>query len=67
EAVLGWTWDPSADRWRAGLAQLRAYIEREGHAQVPRKYTADDGFGLGSWVSHQLRAKRLPRPANGMG
>ena len=52
EAFPGWTWDPVADVWAAGLAALRAYVAREGHAQVPKGHV-EAGFGLGTWVANR--------------
>lgn len=36
-------------RWESGLASLRAFVEREGHANVPFEHV-EDGFALGHWV-----------------
>jgi superfamily II DNA or RNA helicase len=51
EAFPGWTWDPYGDDWAAGLASLRAFVTREGHARVP--LPRSNRRGLGAWVSHQ--------------
>ena len=58
EALPGWTWDPAADDWAAGLAALRAYAAREGYARVPRFHVEGD-FRLGMWVSAQRALRRL--------
>jgi superfamily II DNA or RNA helicase len=50
EAVQGWTWDPYGDDWEAGLAALRTFASREGHARVPQSHV-EGHFRLGSWVS----------------
>jgi hypothetical protein len=55
EAIPGWTWDTLEDAWQEGLAHLRDFVEREGHARVPTQYVADDDYGLGSWVSNRRR------------
>ncbi len=49
--ALGMVWDTLDAGYRAGVAHLRAYIAREGHADVPRSDVADDGFTLGTWVT----------------
>jgi superfamily II DNA or RNA helicase len=61
EALPGWTWDTRADDWTASLAALRAFVAREGHAQVPYEHI-EHGLPLGKWVSSrrtQLRRGRL--------
>jgi ribosomal protein L7Ae-like RNA K-turn-binding protein len=50
---LGFVWDALAAAWEAGLLQLRAYKEREGHCYVSPRYISADGYRLGQWVSVQ--------------
>lgn len=38
-----------AGRWEQALEHLRAYVEREGHANVPFEHV-EEGFALGPWV-----------------
>jgi hypothetical protein len=52
EAVPGWTWDPFADQWEEGFRRLLDYVESNGDARVPRKYSID-GHQLGDWVTTQ--------------
>ncbi len=52
QALPGWTWRPSADRWEEGYNRLLDYVKRRGDARVPISY-AIDGFKLGTWVSTQ--------------
>ncbi len=60
EALPGWTWDPYGDDWAAGLAALRAFVAREGHARVPQRHV-EGGFRLGSWVtSRRVEHRRRP-------
>jgi hypothetical protein len=47
--------------YRIGVAHLRAYIAREGHANVPQESVTDDGFGLGVWVANRRRDRRNGR------
>ena len=47
EAISGWSSDPIADAWAAGLAALRAYVAREGDARV-RKEHVEAGLRLGA-------------------
>lgn len=54
-ALPGWTWDPVADRWEDGYTHLLAFLEREGHLNVPAHYWDEDGFPLGSWVRSHRR------------
>jgi superfamily II DNA or RNA helicase len=52
EEVPGWTWDPFVDQWEEGFSQLLHYVESNGDARVPRKYSID-GYQLGDWVTTQ--------------
>jgi superfamily II DNA or RNA helicase len=50
EGLAGWTWNAVDAAWEHGLAGLEGYVEREGHAQVPKGWVEGD-FKLGTWVS----------------
>jgi len=52
EDLPGWTWEPRADQWEQGFTRLLEYVERNGHARVPRSHTVD-GYRLGAWVIKQ--------------
>ncbi|MFJ4192079.1 Helicase associated domain protein [Kitasatospora sp. NPDC089509] len=41
-----------ADRFAQGLAALAAFVEREGHARVPRTHK-EGGTSLGTWLNNQ--------------
>ena len=41
-----------------GVDHLRAYIAREGHANVPRESVTDDGYRLGNWLSSRRRERK---------
>ncbi|WP_067687888.1 DEAD/DEAH box helicase [Nocardia jejuensis] len=56
EALLGWSWDPLADRWEASYAELVKFTKREGHARVPISH-CENNLPLGKWVTHQ-RSRR---------
>jgi len=45
------------DRWDAGYAVLRAYVQREGDARAPRD-AVFEGFAIGAWVSENRRRYR---------
>ncbi|MEU4341486.1 helicase associated domain-containing protein [Nocardia sp. NPDC023852] len=55
EALPGWTWDPSTDKWDEGFRYLRDYIKKNGNARVPSTHVTDDGYALGRWVTKQRR------------
>lgn len=46
-----------ADRFDAGLVALAAFVEREGHAKVPRAHKTEEGLSLGAWLNNQ-KARR---------
>ena len=50
--ALGVVWDVAAAQWEQNYALLRAFVEREGHANVPQKHE-EDGERLGGWLSNQ--------------
>jgi hypothetical protein len=50
EQQPGWTWDPAADEFSAGLDSLIAYAEITGHTLVPGLHKQGT-FSLGAWVS----------------
>jgi hypothetical protein len=53
EALPGWEWDPFEADYQRGLAVLKQFVDREGHARVRKKYVETfDGkqIELGSWV-----------------
>ncbi|MGO9206546.1 MAG: Helicase associated domain protein [Candidatus Limnocylindrales bacterium] len=62
EAILGWTWDPLADDWRAGFGSLQRFAGREGQARVPGDHL-EAGFPLGTWVGNrrsEFRKRQMP-------
>jgi superfamily II DNA or RNA helicase len=58
ETVPGWSWSPLVESWEESFARLEQFVEKEGHAVVPRSPTFDD-FRLGAWVSTQRRNCKL--------
>jgi len=56
--ALGMVWDTLDVGYQTGVDHLRAYIAREGHADVPRRDVADDGYMLGSWVSRRRSERK---------
>ncbi len=57
EAIPGWSWDPRADDWALGLAALRIFVAREGHARVPPRLV-EGGFRIGSWTTSRRAERR---------
>jgi len=56
--ALGMVWNPLDVGYRIGVAHLRSYVAREGHANVPDSYVTDDGFKLGSWVANRRHGRK---------
>ncbi|MEK6251845.1 MAG: Helicase associated domain protein [Actinomycetota bacterium] len=60
EAQPGWEWRPADATWEEGFANLQRFVEREGHARVPRGWL-EDGYKLGSWATSQRSLGRRGR------
>ncbi|MFD8781330.1 Helicase associated domain protein [Kitasatospora sp. NPDC059599] len=54
------------DRFALGIAALAAFVEREGHARVPRTHKTDEGLSLGTWLNNQ-KARRDKLSAEQLG
>jgi predicted helicase len=52
EALPGWSWEPRTERWEDTFEMLKAFVAREGDAQVPDGYVEGD-VNLGDWVVTQ--------------
>jgi hypothetical protein len=52
ESINGWVWDSDEERWEWGFSILKMFVDREGHARVPAKYSEDE-FNLGIWCDNQ--------------
>ncbi|MEU9806882.1 Helicase associated domain protein [Mycobacterium sp. NPDC050853] len=59
EALPDWSWNPTTDDWERAHGFLRAFVERESHARVPKEHR-EAGFRLGQWVTDQrIRRSKL--------
>ncbi|MFJ9777657.1 helicase associated domain-containing protein [Kitasatospora sp. NPDC101157] len=45
------------DRFQLHLAALAEFVEREGHARVPRPHKTSEGLSLGAWLNN-TKARR---------
>jgi hypothetical protein len=63
DALPGWTWTPTRDRWEKMFSYLERYVAREGEARVPVRHREDE-MPLGAWVASQrgLKNKGKLRP-----
>ena len=52
----GWTWDPIADDFAAGVEHARTYAAANGGARIPNSHKTEGGFNLGCWVSERRKA-----------
>ncbi len=55
--ALGFAWELRTAAWEEIFARLEAFRAREGHTNVPAKYSADPS--LGKWCAFQRSLKRL--------
>jgi hypothetical protein len=62
EVLPGWSWSANADKWEDGFLHLKRFSERGGHCRVLRRYTTEDGYRLGDWISTQRRKKEGMEP-----
>ena len=55
---FGFIWDVNNFDWEQGFLHLKDFVAHEGHAKVPKRFKAHDGYKLGSWVSRQRNPQR---------
>jgi hypothetical protein len=61
DTIPGWNAEAVLEsNWEEGFRYLCRYVEREGHARVP-KTILEDGYQLGPWVSNQREFHQLGR------
>jgi hypothetical protein len=54
---LGFIWDVDEHRWELMYSLLKAYLEENGDALVPRGHTTPEGHKLAIWVNNLRRRK----------
>jgi superfamily II DNA or RNA helicase len=59
EALKGWSWDRSSDKWEEGFSQLIAHVEKYGNSLVTQSFTTKDGYRLGQWIGEQRTNKKI--------
>jgi len=57
ENLPGWVWNVMDAQWEERFAKLKRFVDREGHARVPKMHL-EDGFGLANWTTRQRKAFR---------
>jgi hypothetical protein len=57
EAFDGWCWDAREQSFQDGLAAYLAYVEREGHPQIPREHW-EGTIPLGKWMKQRRKEYR---------
>ncbi|AQA04895.1 hypothetical protein BVC93_23560 [Mycobacterium sp. MS1601] len=55
-ALPGWAVSVRDAWWEEGFAQLKRYVNENGHACPAQSYFCADGFRLGSWVATQRQS-----------
>ena len=55
---IGMIWDVTADTWDKGYEEAKTFYERNHDLIVPRDYISENGFKLGSWISHMREKYR---------
>lgn len=61
EALPGWSWNVSDEKWNVGKSELDAFVAERGHARVPRGFVTSSGYRLGNWVSSRRKDFRAGR------
>ncbi|OTE98271.1 hypothetical protein BCS42_07735 [Crenothrix sp. D3] len=56
ELLSQWSWSVFEDQWNEGFGYLKSYVEKYGHARVPRGFKCD-GFNLDLWVCGQRKVR----------
>ena len=49
--------------FQQGLEHLITFHEVNGHCRVPHKYTTENGYNLGTWISARRRDYKIKRPS----
>lgn len=62
EGLPGWSWDPRQATWDRSYVALMAFVDREGHCEVPPDLIEED-IPVGRWVLKQRAAFRSGRLA----
>jgi hypothetical protein len=52
---IGFVWSQLDQQWEGGYSHLKAFRDKEGHCQVPKKYKTEDGYNLGQWLQDQRK------------
>ena len=47
------SWKPLEEKWHQGFSELKQFIEKYGHLEVPITYKTKDGLNLGTWIRTQ--------------
>ena len=55
ESLPGWVWNMLDAQWVAGIAAVRAYATKHGHARVPYSFMSPDGHRTGPWAQSRRR------------
>lgn len=53
ESLNGWRWAKPEKTWEEMLEVLKAYVEKNGNANIPQQYVTKDGVRLGRWFHRQ--------------
>ena len=53
ESFKGWVWTRQEADYKNGIEQLSKYVQENGNARVPARFSYKNRFFLGSWVRHK--------------
>ena len=51
--AIGVVWSIHDQAWEAGFAQLKQFVQINGHSRLHARHLSQDGYPLGEWIARQ--------------